>query len=361
MGGMQGMRISLRRAALVVAALVLPVAVVQPQEGTAELRVHLVTDADVPVIGALVALITPDDSVVDEGLTSRSGARVLRAPAGMYRVRVRRIGFYPFLSRPVTIPRADELLLRLDTQRVLLDTVHVTVRSECGRMAREAETIAALWEEIAKALRASQLTLGDLAEIGRASVYWSELDANGVVLWSDTTSIPVEQRKPFGAADPAVLARRGYVRGDEYNGWTYFAPDERVLLSEEFAATHCFAVVRHASRPGELGLAFEPITGRRRSDIRGILWVDEATAELRETVFGYVNAGAATPYQPNGFTRFRRMSSGAWLVDEWQLRLPRVSRRPGAFSNIVLQGYQENGGALEIAADERRELGSRER
>ncbi|CAN5282391.1 hypothetical protein BH23GEM2_BH23GEM2_02770 [soil metagenome] len=353
MGALQkGLRLGVIGA---MAAIVLPWGVAHPQDATAELRLRLVTDADVPVPGALVALVSADDSVADEGLTSRDGLRVLRAPSGIYRVRVRRIGFYPFLSAPISIPRAGELLLRLDTQRVLLDTVRVTVRSECGSRAREAETIVALWNEIAKALRASQLTLGDLAEVGRARVYWTGLDAAGAVLWSDTTSVPVEQRKPFGAADPAVLARRGYVRGDEYNGWMYYAPDERVLLSEEFAATHCFGVIRQATRPGQIGLVFEPAAGRRRSDIRGVLWVDEATAELRETRFSYVNAGVATRYQPSGFTRFRRMPSGAWLVDEWWLRLPRVFRRPGAYSNIVLQGYQENGGALEIgASDDRR-------
>ena len=348
------------RAVAAMAAMALPWGALQAQDTAAELRLRLVTDADVPVMGALVALLSGDDSVADEGLTSRMGARVLRAPPGTYRVRVRRIGFYPFLSEPLAIPRADELVLRLDTQRVLLDTVRVTVRSECGARAREAETIVALWEEIAKALRSSQLTLGDLAEVGRARVYWTGLDPSGAVLWSDTVSVPVEQRKPFGAVDPAVLSRRGYVRGDEYNGWTYFAPDERVLLSEEFAATHCFGVVRQGARPGQVGLVFEPAPGRRRSDIRGVLWVDEATAELRETVFNYVNAGVATRYQPSGFTRFRRMPSGAWLVDEWWLRLPRVFRRPGAYSNIVLQGYQENGGALEIVAGDGRRLRSRD-
>lgn len=338
-------------AAGLIAALTLPTADALPQDSTFQVRVRLVTDADVPVMGALVALLAASDSVVDEGLTSRSGARIFHAPPGAYRVRVRRIGFYPFVSRTIWVPTSDELLLRLDTQRVMLDTVRVTVRSECGRGAREAETVAALWEEIAKALRASQLTVGDLAEVGKARVYWTELDASGAVMWSDTTSLPVEQRRPFGAASPATLARRGYVRGDEYSGWTYFAPDERVLLSEEFAATHCFGVVRHDSLPGQIGLAFEPATRHRRPDIKGVLWVDEATAELRETVFAYVNAGAATPYEPRGFTRFRRMPSGAWLVDEWRLRLPRVYRAPGAFSNIVLHGYQVNGGALEIASD----------
>lgn len=357
MGTSERFRLAMTGAMLV---LVLPFARLQPQDTTAELRVRLLTDADVPVIGALVALLAANDSVVDEGLTSRLGARLLRAPPGAYRVRVRRIGFYPFVSRAVSVPRTDELLLRLDTQRVLLDTVRVTVRSECGRRAREAETIVALWEEIAKALRSSQLTLGDLAEVGQARVFWTGLDPNGVVLWSDTVSVPVEQRKPFGAVEPAVLARRGYVRGDEYNGWTYFAPDERVLLSEEFAATHCFGVVRQASRPGQIGLVFEPAPGRRRSDIRGVLWVDEATAELRETVFNYVNVGVATRYQPSGFTRFRRMPSGAWLVNEWWLRLPRVFRRPGAYSNIVLQGFQENGGALEIGSRDTRPSRSRD-
>ena len=44
------------------------------------------------------------------------------------------------------------------------------------------------------------------------------------------------------------LATNGYVLGDEIQGWHYFAPDEVVLRSEQFAATHCFRLVRDKQR-----------------------------------------------------------------------------------------------------------------
>jgi hypothetical protein len=318
----------------------------EAQDQSAELRVRLEREAGEPVAGALVALIDARDSVVAEGLSSQDGLRVLSAPRGSYRVRVRRIGFFPFVSGEVTIPRTGELRLRVASQPVSLAAVVVSARIHCRRIGEDAEALLAVWTEAMKALRASQLTLEDLAGIGRARVYMREINLRGEVVASSEFVFVVDDRRPFGAASPSVLASRGFVAGDEYKGWLYYAPDEAVLLSDAFLATHCFRVVRSDDRAGQLGVAFEPVPGRRRPDISGVLWVDEHTAELREVTFRYVNAGAATPFAPRGFTRFRRMPSGAWVVDEWQLRLPRVHRRPGAFSNTVMSGYQEHGGGI---------------
>ena len=62
-------------------------------------------------------------------------------------------------------------------------------------------------------------------------------------------------------------------------------------------------------------------------DVAGI---DEAVAELREVVFHFVNAGVIGRYEATGFTRFLRVPSGAWIVDEWLLRLPRIASRPSS-------------------------------
>lgn len=316
-------------------------------QGTeAELRLRLTGPDGESIAGALVALLDSREHTVAEGLSGEDGRRTLRAAPGTYRIQVRRIGFLPFVSPVFTLPRTAELQLRVESQPVSLARVIVTARSECRRMREDASALVTVWTEAAKALRASQLTLEDLAGIGRARVYSRRLTLNGEVLARSEAVFVVEDRRPFAAVSPDFLERRGFVHGNEYEGWLYYAPDETVLLSDSFLATHCFRVVRDAERPGELGVAFEPVSRRRRSDIQGVLWVDEATSELREVVFRYVNAGAATPFLPRGFTRFRRMPSGAWVVDEWQLRLPRVHRRPGAYSNTVMSGYEEHGGGI---------------
>jgi hypothetical protein len=145
-----------------------------------------------------------------------------------------------------------------------------------------------------------------------------------------------------------TLAADGYVLGDEIQGWHYFAPDEVVLLSDQFAATHCFRLLRERERPGEIGVAFEPVPMRTIADIAGALWVDEHTSELREIVFRYVNAGVFSRFEAGGFTRFTRVPSGAWLVSDWQLRVPLLTVRTSPYSGKQFSaiGYAENGGGI---------------
>ena len=336
----------------IVFASVLPLCVASPQ-GASELRVRLRSNEGTPIAGALVALLDEHDNVLTEGLSSESGTRVLRAPSGVYRVRTRRIGFLPVVSSPVAMPRQDELLLVIETSRVVLDRIVVNSKSQCGRGDSGSWALGIVWDEIDKALRASQLTIADLAGFGRGRVYRRQI-RSGTVVETDTTFFDIVDQRPFGAISPDSLAESGYVVGDEAKGWTFYAPDETVLLSDQFGATHCFRVVREDRRPGQIGVAFEPVPRRSTPDIVGVLWVDEASAELREVVFHFVNAGIIGRYEATGFTRFLRVPSGAWIVDEWLLRLPRIASRQsssGYTSNqYMLVGYDEHGGGIVYGA-----------
>lgn len=312
---------------------------------SADLRVRLSGPASERLAGALIALIDSAGSVKAEVLASSNATATLRAESGRYRIRVRRIGFQPFVSGPVTLPRETELVLPVQSARVVLATVVVSAKAECGTVGEEAAMLAGVWEEIAKALRASQLTSADISAIGRFAVYDREIDSRGVVLVADTIYAAVSRGRPFGSVDPASLVKDGYVRGNEAKGWEYFGPDEAVLLSRGFAETHCFRVVRDDKRQGEIGMAFEPSASRKLADITGVLWLDETSSELREMNFQYVNADIVSRFRPSGFTRFRRMPSGAWIVSEWKLRMPILSRRAGSWQND-LDGYVEKGGVI---------------
>ena len=334
--------------AAIVLVSVLPLGAVSSQGSQSELRVRLQSSDGTPVAGALVALLDPNDSIVAEGLSTETGTRVLRAASGTYRVRARRIGFLPFVSSPVEIPRQDELLLAIETARVVLDRIVVNSRSQCSRSDSGSRSLGIVWDEIDKALRASRLTTSDLKGIGRGRVYHKEVGAGGNVISTDTTLFEIINQRPFGAIDPDSLARAGYVFGDEAKGWIFYAPDETVLLSDQFAATHCFRLVREAARSGAIGVAFEPVPERKLADIVGVLWVDERTAELREVVFRFVNAGVLSRYEAGGFTRFLRVPSGAWVVDEWLLKLPRLALKRSAFigEQYMQVGYYEHGGGI---------------
>ena len=338
--------------AAIVLVSVLPLAsmsqVPTARDPPSDLSVRLQSPGGNPVEGALVALLDARDSVVAEGLSTEGGTRVLRAPTGAYRVRVRRIGYLPFISQAIVLPRTEELHLVVETPNVVLNNVVITASSPCRQNEPTSQALGVVWDEIDKALRASQLTIQDLSGFGRGQVYHREIRPDGGVLSSDTTHFAITNRRPFGAVHPDTLAKNGYVLGDEFSGWHYFAPDETVLLSERFAATHCFRLVRDRARPGEIGVSFEPIPQRKVADIAGVLWLDERTAELREVVFRYVNAGVLSRFNAGGFTRFLRVPSGAWIVDEWQLRVPRLEKRHSLMlpPQFFVIGYYENGGGI---------------
>ncbi len=294
------------------------------QEAKTELRISL-NAVGIPVSGALIALLDGHDSVVAEGLSTESGARVLRAPPGVYRVRVRRIGYLPFVSGAVSLPRESELSLNVESPRVVLESIVVNSKSPCRPNDQGAAALSTVWDEINKALRSSQLTTEDLLGIGQARIYQTEFNNDGTVLWADSNVFSITTQRPFGAIDPATLANDGYVLGDPETGWHYYAPDETVLLSEQFAATHCFRLVRQSDRDGQIGVSFEPVPRREVSDITGVLWVDQETSELREVVFRFVNAGVISQFDAGGFTHFRRVPSGTWIVDAWKLSAPRLT------------------------------------
>ena len=337
------------------------------QEATTEIRIRLNGIDGSPVNGALIALLDSRDSVVAEGLSTDAGARVLRAHSGVYRIRVRRIGYLPFVSGPVSLPRDSALSLNVESPRVVLEQIVVNSKSPCGRNDRSAAALSSVWDEINKALRSSELTTEDLSGIGEALTFRTELDNDGTVVSADSNVFSITTRRPFGAIDPVSLAIDGYVLGDPETGWHYFAPDETVLLSEQFAATHCFRVVRQPDRVGQIGVSFEPVPRRDVADITGVLWVDQETSELREIVFRFVNAGVMSQFDAGGFTRFRRVPSGTWIVDEWKLSVPKLSvslvggRQDGYSSTArpkyVAIGRLENGGGIlgpgELAGERR--------
>jgi hypothetical protein len=317
------------------------------QVGTTDLRLRIETTDGAPLNGALVALVD-GDRVVTEGLSTSRGNIVLAAATGTYRIRVRRIGFRPWFSDAVSLPYRNDLLLRVESEHILLDAMVVSASARCGKISSDAQALSAVWDEIEKALRASQLTVADLRGINRMRTYRREISLTGAVLSNDTSVGPVTGSRPFAVPDPESLSRLGYVRGDQANGWDYYGPDEAVLLSNDFAATHCFRVVRDKKRrAGQIGVAFEPTPRRTSSDITGVLWVDEKTSELHDVRFVYVNAGVLSRFRPGGFTKFIRMPSGAWIVSEWQLRMPELELRLGTRDNVMPVGYIENGGMIE--------------
>jgi hypothetical protein len=327
------------------AAIAMSVTVSVLEAQPAATRIRIRTTDGAPISGALIGVIDATGNVVAEALSNADGARSLSVPPGRYRVQVRRIGFEPFTSEEISLPRSEDLVLSIVDRAVSLRTVVVTADSRCRRIEQDAAALSTVWQEIMKAMRASQLTTQDLNGIGTIYLYRKEVGLNGKVLSSERNVHKLTGGRPFGAIDPRLLSIAGYVNGNANEGWQYYAPDETVFLSESFAATHCFRVVRDKKRPGQIGVSFEPVAGRKTADVSGVVWVEEKSAELREMTFRFVNVDVISSYNAGGRTHFRRMPSGAWIVDDWSLRFPKLAIETRR-NSLIEVGYFENGGGV---------------
>ncbi|HLA89386.1 MAG TPA: carboxypeptidase regulatory-like domain-containing protein [Gemmatimonadaceae bacterium] len=314
-----------------------------------------------PVVGALVSTIAASGVAGEPVLTSPEGMAILRVgAAGVYRARVRRIGYTPFTSDELRVAGADDpvVTLTVPSLRVALAAVRVTARRSCDRrVASPSAEASTLWEEVRKALEASQLSRTGMFVSTTAVTFERQFGENGQLEKVDTIARGVAGSRPFSARDPASLERAGYVEGSSRSGWTFYGPDEQALLSDVFTTMHCLRLADSVRKDGPrtlVGLAFDPRTDNRVPDIQGTIWVDSAASELTRVEFAYVR----TPLPHDvpgvgGSVDFARTRSGGWIVTSWLLRLPRWRASGLEPSGVRLAGFTEFGGSASVARETR--------
>src|SRR5262249_5945206 len=148
-------------------------------------------------------------------------------------------------------------------------------RRTCRVGADTGLAVARLWEEARKAMLTTQLDADETPLVAERIEYDRTLDSTARIVRSQQIRTSRSQtRHASRSRSPQELDSAGYVVSDS-SGTTYFAPDADVLLSESFAAGHCFHVVappREASAD-LIGVAFEPTAERRsKREIEGTLW-----------------------------------------------------------------------------------------
>jgi hypothetical protein len=320
-----------------------------------------------PLNGVLVTLSreeTPESPVVTT-LTNERGAYFLRAPQpGRYRLGAKRIGVRRFESEAIELAASQDIERDVELEALVYQLPTVTVRSDplCVRRADQAGRIASLWDEVRTALTATQVSLRDRLVRARVVRYIHELDAQslrveGVRLRRQTDGV-VE--RPFVSLSGEALSRGGYWRTLPNDSIAYYAPDAEVLLSPAFARDHCFGVAEgRGERTGLTGMSFEPTSGRELPDVRGTIWLDARTFELRLVEFRYSRLPVATSNRHiGGEVHFSRLPSGAWIVERWFIRMPRYANRPTTRSSGVpgqrpvveyrLVGLLEEGGTVTV-------------
>jgi hypothetical protein len=322
--------------------------------------------AGTPLVGVLMTLSLDDkpESTVVSTLTNDLGAYSLRAPQpGRYRLGAKRIGVRRFESEAIDLSAAQGIERNVALEALAYRLPAVTVRSDplCVRRADQAERVASLWDEARTALTATQLSLRDRLVRARIVHYIRDLDARTLRLVAERMrrqSIGVVER-PFVSLPGEVLSRVGYWRILPNDSIVYYAPDADVLLSSTFARDHCFGTAEgRGDRAGLTGMSFEPESERDVPDVRGIIWLDARTFELRLVEFRYSRLPSATGNRNiGGEVHFARLPSGAWIVERWFIRMPRygdpTTRSTGVpgVAPVVeyrLAGLVEEGGTVTV-------------
>lgn len=276
-----------------------------------------------PVAGAIIVLASPAGARLGATLTDDAGRYRLRAPSsGMYTLRVDVIGHRSAMVPPFRIdsgaPVTRDILFAFE--RTQLPRVAVTATSSCAQLSGDAGDAPRLWAEARKTLEAARLAIDERRfnvalrryertislpdSVPRASRTWTQ---SGVT------------QNPFETLPPETVARSGYSEVRDSVRY-YFAPDARILLSDEFVEGHCFGT-RRGGPAGAVGLTFRPLRTSTRVDIDGVLWLDSATAELRTLEYRYVPSVGRWD-AGTGFVAFAKYPSGLWGVQRWTIRLP---------------------------------------
>jgi hypothetical protein len=78
------------------------------------------------------------------------------------------------------------------------------------------------------------------------------------------------------------------------------------------------------------------VSDREVPDVRGTLWLDARTFELKLVEFKYSRLPVATTNRHvGGEVRFARLPTGAWIVERWFIRMPRYGDKPTTRSTGV--------------------------
>jgi hypothetical protein len=344
------------RAAAAAALIGLAAVVMVPDAAAQVLRGTLLdeeTGAGVP--GTLVTLRPHGGGDPVGTLTDRDGRFTITAPApGEYVVRAERIGFAT-TSLPALRLEAGEvrdLVLRVASAPIILDGVGAiaTRRQRCALRPEEGTEAAILWEEARKALATTEWTEREAAFLFEHALYERQLDARTLQVLSAARRTE-RVRQTFHTLPVERLLEDGFVQRTD-SVTDYFGPDAAVLLSDRFLEQHCLRVQDTDDGTGALvGLAFEPVG--RRSGIRGTLWLERSTAELRHLEFTYPNPPVRVPSDDiGGRIEFARLPTGEWIIQRWWIRTPRIGIEQGRTAagqqadRAVLVGLNEHGGEV---------------
>lgn len=308
-----------------------------------------------PLSAAFVVLQDRDGQRRAGVLTGPDGRFVLRAPApGTYRLVTEMIGYAGATSEDVELAAGQtvERSIQVPVRAIALDGIQVAAGARCRARPGSGPETARLWDEARKALEVASWseTNASVQFQGLRSTRLLDPGSLRVVRQTETPWRGWSDRSPFLSIPAEELAQHGYVQAQDEE-IVYYAPDAEVLLSDSFLDNHCFAVAEAPRGEPELvGLSFEPLRDGDVPGIRGVLWLDQGSAELRRLEFDYTRVPGLPSHtwdSARGRVEFERLSTGVWIVRRWWIRMPEVEmvpgQRPGADPRYRVAAVHETG------------------
>ena len=319
-------------------------------------------DGGAPIPGVFVVLVDSTGRARTGVLTDARGWYAIGAAVGgTYRVRAERIGHASTLSEPFVLTAGNAITVdvRVQVAPIELAAVDVASMSRCVRRPVTGQRTAQLWEEARKALSVAHWTEKQRRFQFEMRSWSRDLDARTLTVRNEQEQYQISHTRPYGAVSIDSLTRYGFARNDRY-GMIYYGPDAEVLLSDEFLDRHCFhSVVGSGDNAGQFGLVFQPAKDMKLPDVKGTLWLDARTYELRNIDFSYVNIPAEYRVRGSGGrTEFQKLADGAWIVSRWYIRMPTEVGRM-ATGDLELRALQEEGGEVISVRDEHAKASSK--
>lgn len=308
--------------------------------------------SNAPVEGAMVVLLEPGGHVVRRVLTDRSGGFIVRSDQpGSYLVRVDRIGYESLTTEAFEVTEEGAFRrIVVPIQPVQLEGLEVGGSRRCALRGEQGEATARVWEEARKALEAAAWTLSSGTYRYTLLNFERDLGTDRRIVKERRQFQRGTGRAPYVSYPAPLLMEEGFVVENSDRSFTYRAPDAASFLSDEFLDQHCMSI--ESVEDGLIGLAFQPVRGRRVADISGTLWIEVGTATLRKLEFHYVNLPAGPDYAgAGGEVVFGRLPNGTWIVREWNIRMPLVTVNPDR-TRVSIRGYLVQGGVVWRVTDQ---------
>jgi len=306
-------------------------------------------ESGLPVDGALVLLMDGEGQELLGRISDEEGLFRLVAPGpGSYRLRVVRIGYASFFSDPISLLGGQTEVVHLEATKEAIPLRGIEVEGVQGCRIRPEEglAVARVWEAVQKALTVQTWTEREGFFRFEVVLFDRDLDSNAQKTESqDLVKTELLGRVPMQSLPAEDLVSEGFVRESTGRETEVYAPDAQVLLSNAFLNTHCLKLTADPTYPSLIGLAFEPASEGDLADVKGTLWVDRESGELRSLEYGYTRV----PFDQGldhagGRLEFEALPDGAWIVRQWSIRMPTV-RRSGPFTARLL-GFKEIGAVI---------------